>query len=222
MVYTPFTTALVSLLFITAFYIIWKYAKRFDQREFRKALFPWMLAGGGARFLDPRLFHTPLTVTPGIWFLFGLSFLFLSHFGLKLARKIGWALFIAIFSIDLIFLRFSKVFYAILALSLSLLLYPFLKRIPWMEDTFAWFPHVLEAWISSFGVIAGLKEEHVIARFLMSKNPLLFGLSKIITIVLAFYLIRDLKGEEKVYTGTAIASLAIGPGFRDLLELLSL
>jgi len=220
--YTLYTTLLAALLFVGAFYGVWEYARKFDQRKFRRALFPWMLAGGALRFLDPRLIHSTLTITPGIWFVIGIPFLLLSSIDLELAEKTGWLLFAALLPFDYLFLRFSKLLYVMGALMLTVIFFAILSRIRWMDDTFAWLPHLFEAWITSFGVMAGLREEHVIAGFLMRIHPLLFGSVKTFILTVVFYLLRDLKNDEKVYAGTAIATLAVGPALRDLLELLSL
>ena len=220
--YTPVTTAFVAVLFLIVFYALWGFARRYDQRELRRAAYPWFIAGGMIRFLDPRLVSTPLLRTPLIWFLLAFAFILFANRSLKSARTAGIALIALALPADLLFLNFNRTGEALGAITVTFLLYLVLRKLPWMSDISAWLPQLFEAWITSFGVYAGLREEHVLANVLMNIDPFLFGAVKTVVIAAVFYLLKDMREEERIYAGTAIAALGAGPGIRDLLELLSL
>ncbi len=223
--YNPYNTAFYALAVIALVELYWKYFVRgLDGREFRRAALPFMVLAGAFRFLNNRLFpQNFFTVTPGIFLLFIVLFTVLYiAVGPRRTEQAGWALAGLALLAGTPYLRFGRAAYAIPPLLITPAVAYLYRRLPFMGDLFAWVPHIFEAWITSFGVMAGLIEEHVLAGALMSYNPLLFGLIKTALLPLIMYLIKDAEEGERLFVGTVIGALGIGPGLRDLLELLSL
>ncbi len=223
--YNPFSTILLAFLLISFVEFYWKFfAKKHNQKELRFAVIPFILFGGILRFLDSRaLSPNLLTITPGIYFLLAAIFTLCIHFfSYSKTRKIGITLSIIALLFSFSYLNFSKTFFALAVFPFYYLFTKIYNKFPLMKDSFAWKPHIFEAWVTSFGVMAGLMEEHVLAGALMNIHPLLFGLLKSLLIPLIIYLVKDTKGEQKIYIGTIIGLIGLGPGLRDLLELFSL
>jgi uncharacterized membrane protein len=223
--YNIYSTLFIAILFIVAVEIYWKlFAKKRDQKKLRAAAVPFIIAGGALRFLDSRAIPASLaTITPGVYFLVLILFTLLIHFfGEAKAKNIGWVICGISLAVSLFFLHFSKVLYVLPAVAFTFIFWKLYSKLGIMKDGFAWIPHVFEAWITSFGVMAGLVEEHVLAGMLMGLNPLFFGVFKSLVIPLIMHMIKDTEGKQKVYIGTIIGLIGLGPGIRDLLELLSL
>ncbi|MBR9680537.1 MAG: DUF63 family protein [Candidatus Altiarchaeota archaeon] len=223
--YNPLNTAIYAVIFILSVEAFWKlFAKREKQNELRSAALPFIILGGLIRFADSRWWpRNPLTVTPGVFFM--VLFLFLGLYkwlGPKKTRSVGVLLSILVLAIDFLILRFTKVFWLVPVLGMTYGLYLLFRNLKFMDDVFAWVPHIFEAWITSFGVYFGLIEEHVLARSLMEVNPFLFGLVKTLLIPVIMYLIKDTEKKQRFFVGTIIGAIGIGPGLRDLLEFLSL
>jgi uncharacterized membrane protein len=223
--YNIYSTLFIALLFIVVVEIYWKlFAKTKDQKKLRAAAVPFIIAGGALRFLDSRAIPASLaTITPGVYILVLVLFTLLIHFfGEDKTRKIGWVICGLSLLVGALFLHFSKLLYVLPAVAFTLVFFALYSRLGIMKDGFAWIPHIFEAWITSFGVMAGLVEEHVLAGLLMGLNPLFFGIFKSLVIPLIMHMIKDTEGKQKVYIGTIIGLIGLGPGVRDLLELLSL
>jgi len=223
--YNPYSTLALALFFIAVVELYWRlFAREKDQGEFRRVAVPFIVLGGLLRFADTRLVPpTPLTVTPGVYLLvlaiFTLSYQLL---GAQRARKLGTLASIALLLSLTPFLHPAHAPLLVLTLIICWLTWKVYSRLDFMEDLFAWLPHVFEAWITSFGVWAGLMEEHVIAGILMGKSPFLFGVVKTLLLPLIMSLLKNVEDQQKKYVGTVIGMLGLGPGVRDLLELLSL
>ena len=222
--YTPYTTAAMAVLFVFAVEIIWKFVRKVDQKELRATAIPWIVLAGLVRFADSRAFPASvITNTPGIFVLmiglFGLSLL---AAGFDRTRKLGIILAIAFVIVDLPFLGFSRAAYLIPIILICLAVRNIYSRFGFMSDSFSWRPHIFEAWVTSFGVYAGLIEEHVLANIIMGINPFLFGVVKTLLMPVIVYLIKDLEGSQKLYIGTVVGAIGLVPGIRDMLELLSL
>lgn len=222
--YTPATTVFMALLLVLAVETYWKIVRKTDQRELRRAAVPWIVLAGLVRFADSRaLPGSLLTITPGIFAVmivaFSLSALAL---GMTKTRKLGLLLAGVFVIVDMPFLGFSRALFLVPIGLVFLGVSRIYSSLGFMSDRFAWMPHIFEAWVTSFGVHAGLVEEHVLASALMQASPFLFGIVKTLLIPLIMYLIRDLESKQKTYIGTVIGAIGLGPGVRDLLELLSL
>jgi uncharacterized membrane protein len=223
--YNIYSTLFIAIIFIVAVEAYWTlFAKKRDQKKMRAAAIPFIIAGGAIRFLDSRAFPPSLaTITPGIYFVLLLLFTLLIHFfGELRTEKIGRVICGTSLIVGAMFLGFSKALYVLPALAFTFAFSKSYLKLKIMKDGFAWIPHIFEAWITSFGVMAGLVEEHVFAGLLMSINPLVFGLFKSLVIPLIMYMIKDTEGKQKIYIGTVIGLIGLGPAVRDLLELLSL
>ncbi|MBR9679541.1 MAG: DUF63 family protein [Candidatus Altiarchaeota archaeon] len=222
--YTALSTLFMAGFFVVLVEIYWRFAQKFDQTKFRNSLLPWILVSGPFRFLSGRLWPESLwNVTPGIFLLICAVFSALLFFtGYDLTRKIGYIISLALLLLSIQFLRFSALSYVSLALIVSFVAIFLLSKLAWMKDWLAWAPHVLESWISSFGVMAGLTELHILAGGLMSVHPILFGLVKTAFLPIIFWFLRDTEASQKTFLGTIILALGFGPGLRDLLELLSI
>jgi len=223
--YNPYSTILLAFLLVSFVELYWKFfAKKQNQKKLRFAVIPFIVFGGVLRFLDSRaLSPRLLTITPGIYFFLAALFTLCIHFfDYKKTRKIGEVLAVIAILFSLPYLNFSKSLFSLAVFPFYFLFTKLYSKLPLMKDSFAWKPHIFEAWITSFGVMAGLMEEHVLAGALMNIHPLLFGLLKSLLIPLIMYLIKDTKGEQKIYIGTIIGLIGLGPGLRDLLELFSL
>ncbi|MBR9689671.1 MAG: DUF63 family protein, partial [Candidatus Altiarchaeota archaeon] len=167
--------------------------------------------------------YSMVMVTPGIFFVIVAAFTFsFKFFGPKRTREIGWALTVLMFLLVLQFLRMSKVFWMIPLSAIVYIIYKLYSRLDFMKDSWAWLPHIFEAWVTSFGVFFGLIEEQVLAGAIMQGNPFAFGIVKTLLIPVIMYLIKDTEKVQKIYIGSVIGALGLGPGIRDLLELLSL
>jgi len=221
--YNPYTTLLMAFGYALLVFAFWKVARRWKQKDFRKAFLPWLVFAGLLRFADGSLIApSPLTATPGIYIAVPLLFLAFALSDLEFAKEVGYllAVIFAIASIQI--LRMSAWRLALLSTVPMAVSYFAIRNIPWMRDPLPWMSHVFEAWISGFGVMAGLFEEHVVAKSLMSIHPLIFSLLKTLLLVAVFYLIKDEKGEEGIFLRTAIMSLGMAAGVRNLMEMLSL
>lgn len=222
--YTPYTTAAMAVLFVFAVEVFWKFARKFDQKKLRATAIPWIVLAGLVRFADSRAFPASvITNTPGIFVLMmGLFTFSLLVAGFDRTRKLGMVLSLMFVLVDLPFLKFSNALYIVPIALICFIVKKIYTRFEFMSDSFSWLPHILEAWITSFGVYVGLIEEHVLANILMGINPFLFGIVKTLMMPIIIYLLKDLKGSQKIYIGTVIGAIGLGPGIRDLLELLSL
>jgi uncharacterized membrane protein len=221
--YNPFNTGVYAVLFIALVELYWRFARRFDQEEFRNALLPFVVAAGAVRFLDGRLLpHSALTVTPGIFLLTLMTFTALySWLGAERAQKAGLAMAGLSAAACLPYLGLARAYYTLPVAAIYLAVGRLYSRWDFMADDFAWKPHLFEAWVTSFGVLAGLREEHVIAGALMQSSPFVFGAVKTLLLPVIMLLLRDTEERQRKYVGTAIGALGLGPGIRDLLELLS-
>jgi uncharacterized membrane protein len=223
--YNPYSTLAFALLFIAVVEIYWRFfAKGMDQRKFRRAAVPFIVLGGLLRFADSRLVTaSAFTVTPGVYFLVLAVFSLLYRFiGADTTWKIGTGASAALLLVELPLLGFSRALLVIPVAVICLAVFRLFGRLDFMKDGFAWKPHVFEAWVTSFGVYAGLMEEHVVAGALMGYSPFLFGLVKTAMLPLIMWLLRGTEKKQKLYVGTVIGMLGLGPGIRDLMELLSL
>ena len=223
--YNPYSTMLIAFLLVSFVEFYWKFfAKKQNQKKLRFAVIPFIVFGGVLRFLDSRALPPHLlTITPGIYFLLATVFTLCFHFlGYKTTRKVGNFLFVVSLLLSLPYLNFSKNLFAFAVFPFYFIFTKLYSKLPMMKDSFAWKPHIFEAWVTSFGVMAGLMEEHVLAGTLMNIHPLLFGLLKSLLMPLIIYLVRDTKDKQKIYIGTIIGLIGLGPGLRDLLELFSL
>jgi len=223
--YNPFNTLFYALLFIAVVEAYWRlFAGKPDQKKFRRAAVPFIVLGGLLRFADTRLLpHNILLVTPGVYLLVLAAFSVLYRFvGAEGTFKAGVAASAVLLLLELPLLHFAEAVMLVPVLLITWAVTTLYGRIRFMKDRFAWVPHVFEAWVTSFGVYAGLMEEHVIAGALMGYNPFLFGLVKTALLPLIMWLLRDTEKKQKVYVGTVIGLLGLGPGVRDLMELLSL
>ena len=223
--YNSYSTIAFALLFIVAVELYWKFfARNKDQKKFRKAAIPFIVLGGLLRFADSRLVPANLlTVTPGVFFLVLAVFSVLyTSVGADTTWKLGIGASVLLLLAELPLLGFSQVLLVLPVAAICPVAFWFFGKFPFMEDGFAWKPHVFEAWVTSFGVYAGLIEEHVVAGALMGYSPFLFGVVKTALLPLIMWLLRDTEKKQKIYVGTVIGMLGLGPGLRDLLELLSL
>lgn len=221
--YTPAITLAVAVGYALLVFAFWKVAKRWDQKEFRATFLPWLVFAGLLRFADgPLIVPSPLTATPGIYLLVTALFLLTTTFSLEFAKEVGYVLSI-VFGIAIVqVLNFSVWGLVLLSVIPMVASYFLIRQISWMGSPLPWMSHIFEAWISSFGVMAGLFEEHVIAGALMTIHPLVFGVVKTVLIILIFYLIRNERGEEGVFLRTAILTLGLAAGIRNLMEMLSI
>lgn len=222
--YTPYTTAAMAVLFVFAVEVFWKFVKKFDQKKLRATAIPWIVFAGLVRFADSRAFPASvITNTPGIFALMiGLFSFSLLVVGFERTKKLGIILSVAFVFVVFPFLGFSNALYLVPIALICFIVKKLYSRFDFMSDSFSWVPHIFEAWVTSFGVYVGLIEEHVLANILMGINPFLFGVVKTLMMPIIVYLIKDLKGSQKLYIGTVIGAIGLGPGIRDLLELLSL
>jgi|GEM_PF-2903262 len=223
--YNPLNTAIYAVLFIAGVEVLWKYfARHKNQKDLRGAVVPFVVLAGLVRFADSRWWpRNPLIVTPGIFILIAGLFIGLYKWlGPKKTREVGTTLAVIVLVLDTLYLKFSKALWILPVLIITVVWVFILRKLPFMKDYFAWTPHIFEAWITSFGVYLGLIEEHVLARSLMTFNPLLFGLVKTLLIPVIMYLIKDTEKSQKIYVGTIIGAIGLGPGIRDFLEFLSL
>ncbi len=217
--YNALNTAFLALGFLLLVENYWKFAKKFDQKKLREAIIPWVLFGALLRFLDSKAWeHSAVTVTPLVWLLvLGLFTLSLS-LGLRFARNLGALLALALFLRALPFIDFQKLLETLPFLILVLSFLFFLKRLK-LRHSFIWAPHIFEAFVSSYAVSLGFYEEHVVARAIMSLNPWLFALIKMIIAVLVSKAVPD--DEEGEFIATVLGILGLGPGLRNYLELVS-
>lgn len=223
--YNPVNTAIYAVLFIAGVEVLWKYfARKENQKEMRMAILPFIVLAGLVRFADSRWWpRNPLTVTPGIFILISGLFIGLYKWlGPKRTREVGTTLAVIVLLLNSAYLHFTKALWILPVLAITAVWFFILRKLPFMSDYFAWTPHIFEAWITSFGVYFGLIEEHVLARSLMQFNPFAFGLVKTLLIPVIMYLIRDTEKSQKVYVGTIIGAIGLGPAIRDLFEFLSL
>lgn len=223
--YNPVNTLFIALFFVGAVEVYWRFfAGKANQSDFRRASIPFMVLGGLLRFADARLFpHSVLMVTPGVYLVVLAAFsLFYRFAGADMTQRLGWLAAAVALLLVLPFLAFGQALLLLPVGAVCVLVSWAYGRLKFMEDCFAWMPHVFEAWITSFGVWAGLVEEHVIAGALMGYSPFVFGLVKTLMLPLIMWLIRDTEKKQRAYVGTIIGMIGLGPGVRDLMELLSL
>ncbi|HDR53312.1 MAG TPA: hypothetical protein ENN60_01385 [archaeon] len=206
---------LAALGFTLGVFLYWQVARRWDQQKFRLSLLPWLILGGLIGFA--RLHGMVVGVWPShpawSYLLLLLVFTVLAMWKLGHARDAGWvlALVFGLASVQVFqFTRVAWVFLSVMPITLS---YLALSQFKWMKDVVAWLPHICEAWIGSFGALAGGAG---------ALSAIGFGLAKTAIMPLVFYLIKDEKKESGTYMRTAIMALGISQAVSELVRLLSL